>query len=112
MSNSNQGSEISQVESLQRRFAQAPGLPFANLLPMELIAKLLDEADTAFYDRIYSPLVTLAMFLSQCQDADHSQRQAVARLIAHRATPTSRVLLQQGPMQRHASDCPRMFLPN
>jgi hypothetical protein len=84
VSDSSQGSGISQVESIQRRFAQTPGLPFANLLPVELIGKLLDEAETAFYDRIYSPLVTLAMFLSQCQDADHSQRQAVARLIAHR----------------------------
>src|SRR5438309_343153 len=35
-------------------------------------------------DRIYTPLVTLAMFLSQCQDADPSLRQAVTRLIAHR----------------------------
>src|SRR6202158_4048226 len=84
MAHRNQGSVASQVESLQRQFAQAPGLPFADVLPAELVTRLLHEQDTAFYDRIYTPLVTLAMFLSQCQDADPSQRQAVARLLAHR----------------------------
>src|SRR5471030_923089 len=79
-----QGSVASQVESLQRQFAQAPGLPFAELLPAELIPQLLQEQEAKFYDRVYTPLVTLSLFLSQCQDADPSQRQAVARLIAHR----------------------------
>ena len=80
----NHGSVVSQVESLQRQFAQAPGLPFADLVPAELITRLLDEQNQEFYDRLYTPLVTLAMFLSQCQDADPSQRQAVNRLLAHR----------------------------
>ena len=70
MPHSNQGSVASQVESLQRQFAQAPGLPFADLLPAELVTQLLQEQDVVFSDRIYPPLVTLAMFLSQCQDAD------------------------------------------
>jgi hypothetical protein len=35
-------------------------------------------------DRIYSPLVTLWVFLGQVLSADHSCRAAVARLIAHR----------------------------
>jgi len=84
MPHSIQGSVASQVESLHRQFAQTPGLPFAELLPAERITQLLQEQDATFYDRIYTPLVTLAAFLSQCQDADPSQRQAVARLIAHR----------------------------
>jgi Transposase DDE domain len=85
MPHSNRGPIVSQVESLQRQFAQAPGLPFADLLPTALILDLLDKQDTTFYDRIYTPEVTLAMFLSQCQDADQSLRQAVTRLIAHRS---------------------------
>ena len=84
MPHSNQGSVPSQVESLQRQFAQAPGLPFAELLPAELFTQLLQEQNVVSCDRLYPPLVTLAMMLSQCQDADPSQRQAVARLIAHR----------------------------
>jgi hypothetical protein len=84
MPHSIQDSVAGQVETLQRQFAQAPGLPFAELLPAPWVTQLLQEQDGVFYDRIYTPLVTLATFLSQCQDADPSQRQAVARLIAHR----------------------------
>ena len=36
---------------------------------------------SAFNERIYTPLVTLCMFLSQVLDPDHSCRAAVARLI-------------------------------
>jgi len=79
-----QKTHASQVESLQRQFGQAPDLPLAELAPADLLTQLLQEQDVVFYDRIYTPLITLAMFLSQCQDADPSQRQAVARLIAHR----------------------------
>jgi hypothetical protein len=84
MPNSIQGSVARQVELLHRQFAQAAGLPFAELLPAPYLGRLLQDQNAAFYDRLYTPLVTLAMFLSQCQDADPSQRQAVARLVAHR----------------------------
>jgi hypothetical protein len=73
-----------QVEMLQRRFAQAPGLPFADLLPAELISSVLEELGVEGRDRDYPPLVTLAVFLSQCTDADQSLNQAVARLMAER----------------------------
>ena len=85
MSHSNQGSVSSQVESLQRQFAQAPGLPFADLLSPALLDQLLQEHDVDFRDRIYTPLITLAMFLTQSHDEDQSLRQAVSRLLAYRA---------------------------
>src|SRR5947209_186110 len=84
MAHVNQGSVVSQVESLQRQFAQAPGLPFADLLSRGLVERLFREHDVEFRQRQYPPLIALAMFLSQCHDADQSLRQAVARLIAHR----------------------------
>jgi DDE family transposase len=84
MSYRNRGSVVRQVEALQRQFAQAPGLPFAELLSSELIENLFREHDADFRERDYPPLLTLAMFLSQCHDADQSLRQAVARLLAHR----------------------------
>ena len=83
MSHRNQGSVARQVESLQRQFAQAPGLPFAELLSLELIEQVFHEHEVDFRERDYPPLVTLAMFLSQCHDADQSLRQAVARLLAY-----------------------------
>src|SRR5713226_8597690 len=41
------------------------------------------EHGAGFRERDYPPLITLAMFLSQCHDADQSLRQAVARRLAH-----------------------------
>src|SRR4029078_6885010 len=84
MANSNQGSVASQVESLQHRFAQSPGLPFGELLPAELLDRLLAQHGAESHERIYTPLITLAMFLSQCCDPDPSLNQAVARLITQR----------------------------
>ena len=77
-------SSKSQVESLCRQFAQAPGLPFADVLCPRQVQRVLDDCHVAFRERIFSPLVTLTTFLSQVLDPDHAMRQAVARLIAHR----------------------------
>jgi hypothetical protein len=83
MAHRNRGAVVRQVESLQRQFAQAPGLPFAELLSAGLIEELFREHGAGFRERDYPPLITLAMFLSQCHDADQSLRQAVARRLAH-----------------------------
>lgn len=84
MPHSNGPSLVRQVESIRRQFAQAPGLPFAQLLPTTLIHGLLHEHGLDCRDRIYTPLVTLALFLSQCHDEDQSLQQAVLRLLAQR----------------------------
>jgi hypothetical protein len=44
----------------------------------------MKEIKVPWKDRIFTPLVTLWVFLSQVLSADHSCRAAVARLIAHR----------------------------
>jgi hypothetical protein len=46
----------------------------------------LEEIKAPWYDRIFTPLVTLWVFLEQVLSADHSCRAAVARLIAHRVS--------------------------
>ena len=71
-------------EGLRRQFAQADGLPFAELLSAEQLHRVLDECQVEFRERIFSPIVTVATFLTQVLDPDHSMRQAVARLIAYR----------------------------
>jgi hypothetical protein len=73
-----------QVEFLRRQFLQGGGLPFTDVLSADLVARALRAAGVAWYDRIYSPLVTLWVFLGQVHSADHSCRAAVARLNAHR----------------------------
>ena len=84
MPHCNRESVVSQVESIQRQFAQAPGLPFAELLPAERVDQVLSEQGVAFRDRDYPPPVVVAMFLGQCSDPDPSLKQAVARRIAQR----------------------------
>jgi hypothetical protein len=74
-----------QVRALRRQFAQAPGLPFADVLPPAQVEHALREEKVTYRDRLFAPLVTLWVFLSQVLDPDHSCRQAVARLLAYRA---------------------------
>ena len=81
---SNQGWFREQFGFLQRQFLQEGDLPFTNVLSDETIAPALQEIDVCWKDRIYTPLMTLRVFLSQVLSADHSCRAAVARLIAHR----------------------------
>jgi len=72
-----------QLNFLRRQFLQDGDLPFTDVLTEGLVAKAL-AAVTGWLDRIFSPLVTLWVFLGQVLSADHSCRAAVARLIAHR----------------------------
>jgi Transposase DDE domain len=73
-----------QVATLQRQFAQAPGLPFADVLQPDAVKQALELENISFRERLFSPLVTLWVFLSQILDPDHSCRQAVARFLAWR----------------------------
>jgi hypothetical protein len=72
------------VRFLRRRFLQDGDPPFSSCLSEATIAPALESIDVLWKDRVFSPLVTLWVFLSQVLSADHSCRAAVARLIAHR----------------------------
>ena len=80
---SNPGSFREQVRFLRRQFLQDGDLPFTDVLTEERIAQAL-TALRGWLDRVFSPLVTLWVFLGQVLSADHSCRAAVARLLAHR----------------------------
>src|ERR1700722_7654151 len=73
-----------QLRFLRRQFLQEGELPFANVLSDGIVSQALTAFNVCWLDRIYSPLVTLWVFLGQVLSADHSCRAAVARLIAHR----------------------------
>src|SRR5580700_6428273 len=81
---SNPGRFRQQVSFLRRQFLQDGGLPFSNVLPESVVASALATIEVYWMDRVYSPLITLWVFLGQVLSADHSCRAAVARLIAHR----------------------------
>lgn len=74
-----------QTEFLRRQFLQGGSLPFADVLSADLVGRALAAIGTAWYDRVYTPLVTLWLFLGQALGPDPSCRAAVARLNADRA---------------------------
>src|SRR5918995_5871501 len=80
----NHGRFQQQASFLRRQFLQDGDLPFTDVLSEGIVAQALAAIDVVWLDRIYSPLMTLWVFLSQVLSADHSCRAAVARLIAHR----------------------------
>jgi hypothetical protein len=80
----NHGRQQQQASFLRRQFLQDGDLPFTDVLSEGIVAQALAAIDVVWLDRIYSPLVTLWVFLGQVLSADHSCRAAVARLIAHR----------------------------
>src|SRR4051812_16076880 len=85
MRSSRRASVREQVRVLRRQFLQDGDLPFPDVLTERVLAQAL-TAVTGWLDRIFSPLVTLWVFLGQALAADQSCRAAVARLIAHRVS--------------------------
>src|SRR6476659_10711444 len=86
MSFSNQGRFREQVRFLRHQFLQDGELQFTDVLSEGTVAHALKALNVVWLDRVYSPLVTLWMFLGQVLSQDHSCRAAVARLIAHRVS--------------------------
>lgn len=86
MSSLNHGRFREQIRFLRRQFLQDGGLPFTNVLSEQSIADALSHNDVRWKERVYSPLVTLWVFLGQILSADQSCASAVARLIAHRVS--------------------------
>jgi hypothetical protein len=82
----NHGRFRQQANFLRRQFLQDGDLPFTDTLSERTVAQALKALDAVWLDRIYSPLVTLWVFLGQVLSRDHSCRAAVARLIAHRVS--------------------------
>ena len=73
------------LEEVRARFARGQGLPFADALTEHSILDALDEHGVQYRDRLFSPATTIWGFLSQVLSVDHICRDAVSRIIAHRA---------------------------
>jgi len=73
------------LEEVRARFARGQGLPVADALTELSILDALDEHGVQYRDRLFSPATTIWGFLSQVLSEDHSCRDAVSRIIAHRA---------------------------
>ena len=77
---------MSSLDTVRVRFARNQGLPFADIVTETSIREVLHEHGVQFRDRVFSPVTTIWGFLSQVLSEDHSCRDAVSRIIAHRAT--------------------------
>src|SRR6266436_6246729 len=77
--------------AVRARFARNAGLPFAQVLTEAKILDVLNDHGVKYRDRVFNPVTTIWGFLSQVLSDDHSCRDAVARIIAHRAASGIRV---------------------
>jgi hypothetical protein len=73
---------LDQIKSFRGNTASAPVLPFSDVLAPDLVQELLQSLGISFRERIYTPFITLCVFLGQVFSEDHSCREAVARLMA------------------------------
>jgi len=86
-----EGDSMTSLEAVRARFARNEGLPFADVLTEAKIMDVLNEQGVRYRDRVFNPVTTIWGFLSQVLSEDHSCRDAVSRIIAHRAASGSRV---------------------
>src|SRR3954463_3622769 len=75
---------MTSLQAVKDRFARDQGLPFAESLSEQSILDALNEHQVKFRDRLFNPVTTIWGFLSQVLSEDHSCRDAVLRIIAHR----------------------------
>jgi hypothetical protein len=75
---------VTTLQEVHDRFARDQGLPFAAPLSQDSILDALRQHGVLFRDRVFSPVTTIWGFLSQALSDDHSCRDAVARILAHR----------------------------
>jgi hypothetical protein len=76
---------LTTLGAVRARFARNAGLPFADVLTEPNIRAVLDDHGVKYRDRLFNPATTIWGFLAQVLSDDHSCRDAVARVVAHRA---------------------------
>jgi hypothetical protein len=67
-------------DSLRDQLGQQPGLPFLTLLSRASVEQACRRGNHAWRERIYTPWITLGIFLSQVLSDDHSCDDAVEHL--------------------------------
>lgn len=71
-----------QVQSYRRRLATSSQFPITNLLSVADVDEAVAAEGCSFRERIFTPVMTIWIFLGQVLDADHSCRQALLRFVA------------------------------
>jgi Transposase DDE domain len=74
-----------QFDAIRNRLRNRAGLPFLDLLCPRLVADIARRCHHRWRNRIYTPWITLSLFLSQVLADDQSCAEAVDRLQKYRA---------------------------
>src|SRR5271157_3817569 len=82
MRKSTQGRVNPQLRRARRQLLAEPEVCLGRLLPRETVGEALERHGVVFRERLYTPVVTLWLFLCQVLSADPSCRAAVSRLLA------------------------------
>ena len=95
MPDPNAPTSTAQFPRLFRSLVLDPALLLARALDAADLARLVAEEVGPTRDRLFTPAVTAAVFLSQVSSDDQSCRSAVARLLAWRVRMTARPPVRQ-----------------
>src|SRR5207245_7712633 len=71
-----------QVQAYRRRLQNSCQFPITKLLPVTDVDAAVTAEGCSFRDRLFTPVITVWIFLGQVLDQDHSCRQAVLRFVA------------------------------
>ena len=106
-----QGRFQQQVRFLRRQFLQDGEMPFGNVLSEEIVAQAVTAIEVVWKDRIYTPLVTLWMFLGQVSECGPFLSGGRRPLDSASCFPRdkARARRRQVPTARQGSVCPRRF---
>src|ERR1700757_1922346 len=86
-----EGDSMTNLKTVRARFARNAGLPFAQVLTEAKILDVLNDHGIKYRNRVFDPVTTIWGFLSQVLSDDHSCRDAVSRILAHRVAQGIRV---------------------
>lgn len=74
---------VKPIAVLRRCFSESIGLPFARLLPENVLSETLQAERVSYRKRLFCPIVTLWAWLSQVLEKDKSCKNALSRVIAY-----------------------------
>jgi DDE family transposase len=73
------------VRRLRQQFVQGAGIELQNVLPAHELKRVVKTYAGEYRDRLYPPLTTLALFMSQALSQDGACQDAVARHLSERS---------------------------
>ena len=70
------------VKILRERLSNSIALPFRDMLSQDMIQQALDEENIKYRKRLYTPIITLWIFIYQVLHEDKSCKNAVSRVLS------------------------------